>query len=105
MRVRVEPDGFVFDLQPEETLMAAAQRSGYYWPTVCKGNAQCNRCVVRVLEDNGFAPMAPVERAGLVAVRWSLRGEDAAERLACQLRTQTDAEGESVVETRGVKAT
>jgi ferredoxin, 2Fe-2S len=102
-QVRVEPLGVVFELQPDETLMAAAQRLGYYWPTICKGNAQCNRCVVRVVEDQGFAPMSVTERAGLQNVRWKAHGEDPAERLACQLRVASDASGVSIVEKRGVK--
>ena len=32
-RVRVEPLGVEFDLGDGETLMAAARRAGYYWPT------------------------------------------------------------------------
>ncbi len=97
-RVRVEPLGVVFDVTEGESLMAAAQRLGYYWPTVCHGNAQCNRCVLRVIDGAGLEAMMPTERSGLESVRW--RHEvDLSERLACQVRVCGDA----VVEKRGVR--
>lgn len=98
--VLVEPLGVTFELAPDESLMAAAERAGYIWPTVCKGNAQCNRCVVRVVDGAGLLPYSSVELAGLRAVRWRNQPEDHAERLACQLR----ADGSAVVEKRGVRA-
>jgi 2Fe-2S ferredoxin len=98
-RVRVEPLGVVFELRRGETLMGAAQRAGYYWPTICKGNAQCNRCVVRVIDGAGLLPYSTVELTGLRQVRWRTEPEDHAERLACQLRVTGDA----VVDKRGVR--
>lgn len=98
-RVRVEPLGVVFDVRAGETLMAAAARAGYSWPTICKGNAQCNRCVVRVIDGSGLLPYSAVELAGLRQVRWRITGEDHSERLACQLRV----EGDAVVHKRGVR--
>lgn len=97
--VRVEPLGVVIEVEAGESLMAAAERAGYTWPTICKGNAQCNRCVVRVLDGGGLEPYSAVELAGLRAVRWRGREEDHGERLACQLR----AVGPAVVEQRGVR--
>jgi hypothetical protein len=35
MVVRVEPLGVDIDVRPGESIMAAAQRGGYYWPTQC----------------------------------------------------------------------
>ena len=98
-RVRVEPLGVTFELRPGESLMAAAQRDGYYWPTICGGDAQCNRCVVRVVEGAGLLPASETELAGLRNVRWRVGGEDLTERLACQLR----ADGDAIVEKRGVR--
>ncbi len=98
-RVRVEPLGVTFLLNPGESLMAGAQRLGFYWPTICKGNAQCNRCVVRVIDGAGLEPYSPIELAGLRSVRWRNGAEDHSERLACQLR----AHGAAVVEKRGVR--
>jgi 2Fe-2S ferredoxin len=95
----VQPLGVVFEVEAGETLMSAAQRAGYYWPTICKGNAQCNRCVVRVVQGTGLEPYTPVELAGLRSVRWRQGIEDREERLACQLR----ATGDAVVDKRGVR--
>jgi|HubBroStandDraft_6_1064221.scaffolds.fasta_scaffold92359_2 2Fe-2S ferredoxin len=39
MVVRVEPLGVDIDVRPGESIMAAAQRSGYYWPTHCQAMA------------------------------------------------------------------
>jgi ferredoxin, 2Fe-2S len=97
--VRVEPIGVTFELLPGENLMAAAARAGYSWPTICKGNAQCNRCAVRVVEGEGLEPRSTVELAGLRAVKWRGGHEDDADRLACQLT----ATGHAVVHKRGVR--
>lgn len=98
-RVTVEPLGVVFELRPDETLMAAAHRAGYWWPTICKGNAQCNRCAVRVIDGAGLLPYSTTELAGLRNVLWRSGEEDHADRLACQLRADADA----IVEKRGVR--
>ena len=98
--VLVLPIGVTFELEPGESLMAAAQRRGYYWPTICKGNAQCNRCAVRVVDGSGLEPRSPTELAGLRLVKWRDGREDDADRLACQLRVR----GHAVVEKRGVRA-
>ena len=88
-RVRVEPIGVTFELRPGETLMAAAQRRGYWWPTICKGNAQCNRCAVRVVDGAGLLPAGEVELAGLRAVLW--RGHDRAPALNRRASTDRQA--------------
>ena len=51
-----------------------------------------------MIDGAGLVPYSDTELAGLRAVRWRQRGEDRAERLACQLR----ATGDAVVEKRGV---
>ena len=88
MIVRVEPSGVEFDVAGDETLMAAAGRAGYRWPTVCGGLAECGVCVVDVVARpaGGLAPPADLEarRLAVVPERW-LR-PDAELRLACQLR-------------------
>jgi ferredoxin, 2Fe-2S len=96
-QVRIDPSGIELTVDDGESIMAAAQRAGYYWPTICKGNAQCNRCVLTVTEDNGLTAMSSTELQGLRAVRW--RDEDEPnERLACQVSVN----GTAVVEKRGV---
>jgi 2Fe-2S ferredoxin len=100
-RVHVEPVGVTFDLGEDESLMAAAQRAGYWWPTLCNGNAQCARCVVRVVDSAGLAPPSAAELAALREIRWHGGPEDPAERLACQLRIAEHATAE--VHKRGVR--
>lgn len=42
--VHVLPVDVDWQLGPEETVIEAAWRSGYYWPTVCGGRAECTAC-------------------------------------------------------------
>jgi ferredoxin, 2Fe-2S len=100
-RVHVEPIGVTFDLVEGESLMAAAQRAGYWWPTLCNGNAQCTRCVVRVIAGAGLTPPAQAELKALREIRWHGGPEDRAERLACQLKVADRATAE--VYKRGVR--
>ena len=38
--IRVEPSGIEINANPDETIMEAAIRAGYKWPTVCGGDGQ-----------------------------------------------------------------
>ena len=38
------PGEIELEVEDGEALMAAANRAGYYWPTVCAGDAVCTRC-------------------------------------------------------------
>src|SRR4051812_34429933 len=49
--VHVAPARVTFSASEGETVMAAAQRAGLYWPTVCRGVAQCGVCHVEVIGD------------------------------------------------------
>jgi 2Fe-2S ferredoxin len=72
--------------------MAAAERAGYRWPTLCHGCAICTRCWIQIAPDqrDHLSPMQPREREALDRVRW--RGvEDPSERLACQASPVSDA--------------
>ena len=51
MVVRVEPSGALIGVRQGETLMAAAERQGYRWPTICHGQAVCTACCI-VLDNN-----------------------------------------------------
>ena len=68
--VRVEPSGVEFDVAGDETLMAAAGRAGYRWPTVCGGLADCGVCVVDVMARpaGGLAPPADLEARRLAVI-------------------------------------
>jgi ferredoxin len=42
--IRVEPLGAALVLEDGETVMEAAHRQGYYWPTTCHGAVSCGQC-------------------------------------------------------------
>ena len=83
-RVHVAPLGVAFDVRPGETVMAAAQRAGFYWPTTCQGEARCATCFMHILA--GAAACSRMGRAEATALT-KQRGRRALEqpvRLACQ---------------------
>jgi 2Fe-2S ferredoxin len=82
---------------PDETLIEAAWRSGYYWPTVCYGQAQCTTCHVKVLQ--GEDHLVPPEDEETNALRTLLVRPAGRRRLACRLKVT----GPAVVEKRGVR--
>lgn len=91
-RVTVRPQGFVFEAYAGETVMAAARRNGYHWPTTCNGNAECTTCACVVLSD--MAALEPMGRAERFALS-DARGKAVLEtpmRLACQAIVKTDVE-------------
>jgi ferredoxin len=95
--VRVEPDGIELDVAPGETVMAAAVRSGWVWPTLCGGRAECGVCVLKVLASGALSPPDALEQRRLDALPLAGGGEW---RLACQLRPETEG---LVVRKRGVR--
>jgi ferredoxin, 2Fe-2S len=98
-QVRVEPLGIEIDVMPGETLMRAAVRQGYVWPTVCQGAALCGTCSVVVKSSSEPLP-APgrKEQNGLLTAPTPKDG--GITRLACQLKPT----GRLVVEKFGVEA-
>lgn len=83
--VTVEPAGLVVEVREDETLMGAAARCGYRWPSVCGGHAECRACHVFVpAGDPNLRPPGPVEAESLAGARGYLGRPDV--RLACQLR-------------------
>ncbi|HKP43018.1 2Fe-2S iron-sulfur cluster-binding protein [Mycobacterium sp.] len=101
--VRVEPLGAVLDVLDGETLIEAAWRQGYYWPTICQGKARCTQCSVEVIE--GLDNLGQPDRDELVTLQLRLalqlnRLRDRL-RLACCVRPTGDA----VVNKAGVRYT
>ena len=97
--VRVEPAGIDLDVADGETVMHAAERLGYRWPTVCHGQAVCTTCFVEVLDGPAnLTPPARLERTALASspVVAVATGEV---RLACQARVT----GAVTVRKRGVR--
>lgn len=99
--VRVEPLGAVLFVREGETLMQAASRQGYYWPSICQGEARCGLCSIEVTE--GVDNLGQLERNEAVAIGLLLRPRPdqlpGRLRLACCVRPTGDA----VVVKRGVR--
>jgi len=84
--VRVEPSGITLAVRDGETVMAAARRAGYRWPTICGGLADCGACALEVVESTGALPTpSTVEALRLNALVERRRYPDRTWRLACQL--------------------
>lgn len=85
-----------------ETLMDAARRLGYYWPTTCGGQGVCTTCLSEVVSGGDLlAEMGRSERKILTAER----GEAILKRpvrLACQATVLH--EGTIVVNKAGVRS-
>jgi len=87
LTVRVEPLGAELGVLDGETLMHAAERLGYRWPTMCHGQAICTLCYIDVGDDPGaFEPPRARELEGLKLFAGRTRYEDRRLRLACQAR-------------------
>lgn len=94
--VRVEPDGFVLTVEAGETVIEAAWRLGYFWPTTCYGRAECTTCNLEIIEGSEHASaVGDDERAALAVLGRRARSV----RLACRVRF----EGDAVVRKRGVR--
>lgn len=89
-KVWVRPGNICFEAESGETLMAAAQRSGIRWPTVCGGIAECGVCHVEVLTPHSQVPeAAEAATLRLVSTRPAHGGRL---MLACRLRVESDLE-------------
>ncbi len=96
----IEPLGASIEVGPEETLIEAAWRCGYYWPTVCYGQAQCTACVVAVTDGTEHLRTPPGDEAeALRKVRGLRMPQGTVRRLACRLQI----DGPITVEKRGVR--
>jgi 2Fe-2S ferredoxin len=96
--VRVEPAGVDIEVGDGESVMHAAERQGYRWPTVCHGQAICTTCFFEVIDGGEHvAPPEPLERAALAQSPVAQAASGA--RLACQARVT----GPVTVRKRGVR--
>jgi len=86
MNLTVEPRGYQIELQPERTVMQSALAAGYWWPTVCGGNAECGACVMRVTDGvRSLRAINAMEAAMLDSLVGRYPGAQVGEvRLACQ---------------------
>jgi 2Fe-2S ferredoxin len=98
--VRVRPLDVDIEVHDGESLMEAAERLGYYWPTGCHGMAICTECHIEI--ESGAQNFAPMEEEERDALRWDFAVDGPGMsrwRLACQARPVGDA----VVTKPGVK--
>ena len=96
--VRVLPADAVVEVAAGESLMAAARRQGWFWPTVCNGNCDCGTCWVVVEEGaEHCSAMEAMERATLAK---GMKANESRARLACQVKVL----GPVVVTRRSVRA-
>jgi ferredoxin, 2Fe-2S len=83
--VRVEPGGHEILVSAGESLLAAAIRQGYRWPTQCNGVGECTICFVKMLA--GADNVNPAQRAERNRLEECGR-TDPDIRLACQLEVR-----------------
>lgn len=96
LSVTILPGGQVFAAAEDELVMAAANRAGFYWPTLCGGEARCLTCTFVPEDPASLAPAEEIERQAL-----STAGRPPERfRLACQARLR----GDLVTTHRGVRA-
>jgi 2Fe-2S ferredoxin len=101
--VTVEPSGARLELRAGESLMDAAHRYGYGWPSICGGDAECRACHVFIRQGaDNLVPPERLEADSLAALARAGAGTPMAGpdvRLACQLQ----AHGPATVLKRGWK--
>jgi 2Fe-2S ferredoxin len=97
--VRVEPLGVDIEVQAGETLIDAAWREGYWWPTVCFGQAECTACHVVVRSGDANLSEIGTEEARALQLLRTSASNLADVRLACRLEVC----GPVTVEKRGVR--
>jgi len=95
--VRVQPSGLDIDVHSGETLIEAAWREGYSWPTSCYGQAHCMVCRIRVVE--GAENLSEMGTEEADALRMNGLGGLVDVRLACLL----EVHGPATVEKEGVR--
>ncbi len=84
--VRVEPLGVDLEVEPEESLIEAAWRLGYRWPTNCFGQAECMLCRVDVVAGEEHTEPQSEAEAEAVRLRLPVSARRPGLRLACRLR-------------------
>jgi 2Fe-2S ferredoxin len=95
----VEPLGVELEADASTSVMAAAERAGYRWPTVCHGQGLCTTCYVRVqAHPEHLSEASKLEQEGIDRLAVMPTGDEVL-RLACQARV----EGDVTVFKRGVR--
>jgi len=99
--MRVEPAGVDIGVRRGETLMQAAWRAGYDWPTLCYAMGRCTACQFEVIDGlHVLSERTAAEIALLSGLdRRVRRANPRRVRLACQVT----ATGDVTVRKPGVK--
>lgn len=100
-RIHILPLDAEIEAAEGETVMGAAQKRGYYWPTTCGGEGRCTTCACEVIA--GMPLLSPMGRAEQKSLVYE-RGEGilrTSVRLACQARIV--GEGAITVRKAGVR--
>lgn len=97
--VTVEPPGIILEVHAGETVMDAAERLGWRWPTICHGDCDCTACWCEITEgaDNASA-MGDEERTTLETFPIYAAATGRTIRLACRVRVS----GPVVLRKKGV---
>lgn len=99
--MQVQPSGIEIDVRNGETLLDAAWRAGYDWPTLCYGRGTCTACQCEVID--GLQHLSPRTEAEVNMLgdltRRVRRANPQRVRLACQVTTV----GDLLVRKPGVK--
>lgn len=99
--IHVKPSGVSFEAEADETIMAAAIRQGFSWPTICGGQGTCKTCVCLILEGkSNLIDIDVFEREALASIAETLPDQGEGWRLACQ----TKATGEVTLRKIGVRS-
>jgi ferredoxin len=89
--IQVEPSGAAFDIQANESIIQAAWRNGYTWPTICNGRGTCKTCVFLTLDgEPNLSAIEAWEQEGLASIADSLPDAGQGWRLACQAKVYGD---------------
>jgi 2Fe-2S ferredoxin len=99
-KATILPLGLEFEVSEGESIMGAAQREGYYWPTTCGGEGRCTTCACTVVSGSEYlSPRGRSEERVLADERGPAILEQPV-RLACQAQVSG---GDVVVEKPGVR--
>ena len=90
-QIHVEPSGVSFDILGDETIIEAAWRNHYTWPTICNGQGSCKTCVCMVIDGaDQLESIESYEAQGLAEIATTLPKRDGIWRLACQAKVHGD---------------
>ncbi|MEW2622479.1 2Fe-2S iron-sulfur cluster-binding protein [Streptomyces sp. NPDC048106] len=97
----VEPSGTWVTVRSGETLIDAAWREGYEWPTLCYGLGQCVACRCEVVD--GLEHLSPHTEAETAMLGDLGRRVRRADPLRVRLACQAEISGDVVIRKPGVR--